>query len=115
LIKLNSLEYKRNSLRTALSALQNQIYAAKDSMKFHQSTLDEKIQNISDMHKKLAQLENIKNNNNKDYQEIESIAEQKANEILNNKKAVILTAVTRHAAPVIQPLGHFDYYFHFLL
>jgi hypothetical protein len=42
--------------------------------------------------RKLAQLENIKNNN-KDYQRIERIAEQKANAILNNKKAVLLAAV----------------------
>jgi len=33
----------------------------------------------------LAQLENIKNNN-KNYQKIEKIAEQKANDILSNKK-----------------------------
>jgi hypothetical protein len=32
-------------------------------------------------------------NNSKDYQEIESIAEQKANDILNNRKAVVLAAV----------------------
>jgi hypothetical protein len=44
------------------------------------------------MHKKLAQLENIKNNS-KDYQQIERLAEQKANDILANKKAVVLAAV----------------------
>jgi hypothetical protein len=53
---------------------------------------DEKIQNIADMHRKLAWLENIKNND-KDYQKIERIAQQKANDILNNKKVVILAAV----------------------
>ena len=31
--EVNSLEYKRNSLRAALSALQNQISAARDSLK----------------------------------------------------------------------------------
>jgi ribosomal protein S8E len=71
--------------------LQNQISAAKDSLKYCQSTLDEKIRNIS-LHKKLAQLENIKNNN-KDYQKIEQVAEQKANDILNNRNAVVLAAV----------------------
>jgi hypothetical protein len=75
-----------------LSVLQNQISAAKDSLKIWQSALDEKIQDIAQAHKKLEQLENIKNNN-KDYQEIESIAEQKANGILNNRKAVVLAAV----------------------
>jgi hypothetical protein len=90
--EINSLEFKRNGLRTALSALQNQIYAAKDSLKSFQSILDQKIQNMAETGKKLAQLENIKNNN-KDYQTIERIAEQKTNDILNNKKAVILTAV----------------------
>jgi beta-glucosidase-like glycosyl hydrolase len=72
--------------------LQNQISAAKDSLKIYQSALDDKIRNMSEAHKKLAQLENIKNNN-KDYQEIERIAEQKANGILNNRKAVVLAAV----------------------
>jgi hypothetical protein len=39
-------------------------------------------------------IENITNiNNNKDYQEIERIAEQKAKGILNNRKAVVLAAV----------------------
>jgi transposase len=90
--EINSLEDKRNSLRAAISALQNQISAAKDSLKIWQSAVDEKIQNIDEAHKKLAQLENIKNNN-KDYQEIERIAEQKANGILNNRKAVVLAAV----------------------
>ena len=31
--EINNLEYKRNGLRTVLSALQNQISAAKDSLK----------------------------------------------------------------------------------
>jgi hypothetical protein len=75
-----------------LSALQNQINTSKNSLKLYQSAIDEKIENISDMHKKLAQLENIKNNN-KNYQKIERIAEQKANDILNNKKALVLAAV----------------------
>jgi hypothetical protein len=83
--EINSFEYKKNNCKTVLSALQNQISAAKDSLKFYQSAVDE-------AHKKLAQLENIKNNN-KDYQKIERVAEQKANDILNNRKAVILTAV----------------------
>jgi chromosome segregation ATPase len=90
--EINDLEYKRNSLRTALSALQNQISAARDSLKIWQSALDDKIQDIAEAHKKLAQLENIKNND-KDYQQIERLAEQKANDILNNRKAVVLTAV----------------------
>jgi transposase len=90
--EINDLEYKRNSLRTALSALQNQISAARDSLKIWQSALDDKIQDIAEAHKKLAQLENIKNNN-KDYQQIERLAEQKTNDILNNRKAVVLTAV----------------------
>jgi hypothetical protein len=34
---INSLEFKRNSLRTALSVLQNQISAARDSLKIWQS------------------------------------------------------------------------------
>jgi hypothetical protein len=55
---INSLEYRRNSLRNTLSALQNQISTTKDSLKFYQSALDDKIQNISDMQKKLARLEN---------------------------------------------------------
>jgi hypothetical protein len=90
--EINSLEYKRNGLRTALSALQNQISATKDSLKFFQSILDQKIQTMAETDKKLAQLENIKNND-KDYQEIERVAEQKANDILNNRKAVVLAAV----------------------
>jgi hypothetical protein len=40
----------------------------------------------------LAQLENIKNNN-KDYQQIEKLAELKANGILSNKKAILTAAV----------------------
>ena len=62
--EINNLEYKKNGLRTALSALQNQISAARDSLKLYQSVLDDKIQDISEAHKKLAQLDNIKNNNN---------------------------------------------------
>jgi transposase len=90
--EINSLEYRRNSLRTALSALQNQISTTKDSLKLYQSAVDEIIQSIDEAHKKLAQLENIKNNS-KDYQEIERIAEQKADDILANRKAVILAAI----------------------
>jgi hypothetical protein len=92
LYDVDALERKINDFRIALSALQNQISAAKDSLKYCQSALDDKIQYITAMHKKLEQLENIKNNN-KDYQKIERVAEQKANDILNNKKAVILAAV----------------------
>jgi hypothetical protein len=47
---------------------------------------------MAETDKKLAQLENIKNND-KDYQKIEQVAEQKANDILNNRKAVVLAAV----------------------
>jgi chromosome segregation ATPase len=90
--EINSLEYKKNNSKTVLSALQNQISAARDSLKFCQSALDDKIQNISDMQKKLARLENIKNNS-KDYQEIERVAERKASDILANKKAVVLASV----------------------
>jgi chromosome segregation ATPase len=90
--EINRLEFKRNGLRTVLSALQNQISAAKDSLKFFQSILDQKIQNIAETDKKLAQLENIKNND-KDYQKIEQVAEQKANDILYSRKAVVLAAV----------------------
>src|SRR6266487_1185364 len=61
--EIDSLEYKRNGLRTVLSALQNQISTTKDSLKIYQSAIDEKIQSIAEAHKKLAQLENIKNNN----------------------------------------------------
>jgi hypothetical protein len=68
--EINSLEYKRNGLRTVLSALQNQISTTKDSLKLYQYALDEKIQNIVEAHRKLSQLENIENNN-KDYQMIE--------------------------------------------
>jgi septal ring factor EnvC (AmiA/AmiB activator) len=64
--EIDSLEFKRNSLGTALSALQNQISTAKDSLKIYQSAVDEKIQDIAEAHKKLAQLENIKINS-KDY------------------------------------------------
>ena len=90
--EINSLEYKKNNFKAVLSALQNQISTARDSLKIYQSALDEKIQNIDEAHKKLAQLESIKNNN-KNYQKIQSIAEQKANDILNNKKAIVLAAV----------------------
>jgi len=90
--EINSLEYKKNNFKAVLSALQNQISTARDSLKIYQSALDEKIQNIDEAHKKLAQLESIKNNN-KNYQKIQSIAEQKANDILNNKKAILLAAV----------------------
>jgi flagellar biosynthesis chaperone FliJ len=69
-----------------LSALQNQISKTRESLKIYQSAVDEKTQNIADMHRKLAQLENIKNNS-KDYQKIERIAEQKANDIFSNKKS----------------------------
>ena len=58
--EINSLEYKKNSLRAVLSALQSQSNAAKDSLKIYQSTLDEKIQNISDMHKKLCTVRKYK-------------------------------------------------------
>ena len=68
-----------------MSALQSQNNAAKDSLKIYQLALDDKIQNIAESHKKLSQLESIKNNN-KNYQKIEKIAEQKANDILSNKK-----------------------------
>ncbi len=47
---------------------------------------------MAETDKKLAQLENIKNIN-KDYQKIERVAEQKANDILNNRKAVVFAAV----------------------
>ena len=90
--EINDLEYKRNSFRAALSVLQNQISAARDSLKIYESTLDDKIQDIAEAHKKLEQLENIKNNS-KNYQKIERVAEQKANDILANKKAVVLAAV----------------------
>jgi hypothetical protein len=49
--EINSLEYRRNSLRTALSALQNQISTTKDSLKIYQSALDDKIQDIAVMQK----------------------------------------------------------------
>ena len=75
-----------------MSALQNQINTTRESLKIYQSTVDDKIQNIVESHKKLAQLESIKNNN-KNYQKIERVAEQKANDILSNKKAIVLVAV----------------------
>jgi hypothetical protein len=90
--EINSLEYKKNGLRTVLSALQNHINTSKNSLKIYQSALDDKIQNIADSHKKLAQLENIKNNN-KEYQKIERLAEQKANDIFSNKKAILAAAI----------------------
>ena len=46
--EINNLEYKRNGLRTAL---QNQISAAKDSLKSFQSILGQKIQNIAETDK----------------------------------------------------------------
>jgi hypothetical protein len=90
--EINNLEYKKNSLRAVLSALQSQNNAAKDSLKIYQLALDDKIQNIAESHKKLAQLESIKNNS-KNYQKIERVAEQKTNDILSNKKAIVLAAV----------------------
>jgi predicted nucleic acid-binding Zn-ribbon protein len=90
--EINNLEYKKNSLRAVLSALQSQINTSKNSLKLYQSAVDEKIQNIAEASKKLVQLENIKNNS-KNYQKIESVAEQKANDILSNKKAIVLAAV----------------------
>jgi septal ring factor EnvC (AmiA/AmiB activator) len=82
--EINSFECKKNSLRAVLSALQNQISTAKNSLKLYQSALDDKIQNIAVVQKKLARLENIKNSN-KDYQQIERLAELKSNDILSNK------------------------------
>jgi hypothetical protein len=56
------LESKKNSSRTdLLVALQKQISEEKDSLRFYQSVLDDKIQNISNAHNKLEHLENIKN------------------------------------------------------
>jgi chromosome segregation ATPase len=103
--EINNLEYKRNGLRIVLSALQNQISAAKDSLKSFQSILNQKIQNMADTDKKLAQLENIKNNN-KDYQKIEQVAEQKANDILNNRKAVVLAAVIAVLGDSFYPINN---------
>jgi DnaJ-domain-containing protein 1 len=100
--EIDNLEYKKNNSKTVLSALQNQISTTKDSLKIYQSAVDEKIQNIAEAHKKLAQLENIKSNS-KNYQKIERIFEQKANNILSNKKAVVLAAV-------ISVLGALRYY-----
>jgi DNA repair exonuclease SbcCD ATPase subunit len=90
--EINSLEDKRNSQRAVLYTLQNQISITKDSLKLYQSAVDEKIQSIAEANKKLEQIENIKNNS-KNYQKIERVAEQKANDILANKKAVVLAAV----------------------
>jgi chromosome segregation ATPase len=90
--EINSLEYKKNNSKTVLSALQNQISAIKNSLKIYQSALDDRIQSIAEAHKKLAQLESIKNNS-KNYQKIERTAEQKANDVLNNKKAILIAAV----------------------
>ena len=45
--EINSLEYKRNSLRAVLSALQNQISKTRESLKIYQSALDDKIQKYS--------------------------------------------------------------------
>jgi hypothetical protein len=61
----------------------------------------QKIQNMAETDRKLAQLENIKNND-KDYQMIEKVAEQKANDILYNRKAVVLAAVIA----VLEALGN---------
>jgi superfamily I DNA and RNA helicase len=72
-----------------LSALQNHINTTRNSLKIYQSALDDKIQNIAEAHRKLAYLECIKNND-KNYQKIEKTVKQKANDILNNKKAVPL-------------------------
>ena len=91
--EINSFEYKKNNCKTVLCALQNQVATRKDSLKIYELALDQKIQNIDEAHKKLAQLENIKNNNNKDYHEIERLAQLKANGILNNKKAILTAAV----------------------
>jgi hypothetical protein len=52
--EINNLEYKRNGFRAVLSALQNQISAAKDSLKFFQSLLGQKIQNIAETDKKIS-------------------------------------------------------------
>jgi hypothetical protein len=90
--EIDNFEYKKNNSTIVLSALQKQISAAKDSLKIYESAIDDKIQDMADMHKKLDRLENIKNNN-KDYQKIEKLAEQKANDVLNNKKAILITAV----------------------
>ena len=49
--EINNLEYKQNGLRTVLSTLQNQISAAKDSLKSFQSILGQKIQNIAETDK----------------------------------------------------------------
>jgi transposase len=46
--EIQRLEYRRNSLRTALSALQNQISAAEDSLRLYESAVDDKIQNIAE-------------------------------------------------------------------
>jgi hypothetical protein len=45
--EINSLEYKKNSLRAVLSALQNQISKTRESLKIYQSALDDKIQKYS--------------------------------------------------------------------
>jgi predicted nucleic acid-binding Zn-ribbon protein len=49
--EINNLEDKRNGLRIVLSALQNQISAAMDSLKSFQSILGQKIQNIAETDK----------------------------------------------------------------
>jgi hypothetical protein len=46
--EIQRLEYRRNSLRTALSVLQNQISAAEDSLRLYESAVDDKIQNIAE-------------------------------------------------------------------
>jgi predicted nucleic acid-binding Zn-ribbon protein len=40
--EINTLEYKRNGLRTVLSALQNQKVTTRNLLKTYQSALDEK-------------------------------------------------------------------------
>ena len=55
--EINSLEYQKNNSKTVLSALQNQISTTKDSLKIYQSAIDDKIQDIAEARKKLAQLE----------------------------------------------------------
>jgi len=54
--EIDSFESKKNNFKTVLSALQKQISAAKDSLKIYESAIDDKIQDMADMHKKLDQL-----------------------------------------------------------
>ena len=58
--EINNLEYKKNGLRAVLSALQNQISTARDSLKLYQSAIDDKIQNIAEAHKKLRTVRKYK-------------------------------------------------------